>query len=121
MKHMILIAALLMVALPAHAKPLALRVHEAIEKVCPIDGVSLKNEKDKKSWRIDFKKEATPAEKQAARQTLNNFDVSAPDEEEAVKASAVTRLKNAAEGTDQAELFNALKDALKSGAIEIKQ
>ena len=42
----------------------------------PIHGVSIGRVDDKESWRIDFKEEATPAQKAQAQQILNDFDES---------------------------------------------
>jgi hypothetical protein len=118
MKALILAIALSLVASAAEAKPKALRLHEAIAAVCPIEGVSLTDENDKKTWRIDFAKSATSAQKQAAKDVVKNIDLDAPDEEDEAKKAASTRLKNAVKGDDTAEIVNALKDALKTGALK---
>lgn len=40
----------------------------------PIDGVSIGKASDKATWRIDFKLEATPEQRAAAQQVLQDFD-----------------------------------------------
>jgi Ser-tRNA(Ala) deacylase AlaX len=52
---------------------------QAIKQVCPIDGVSIGRKEDKSTWRIDFKDEATQAEKEAAQLVVDNFDINAKD------------------------------------------
>ena len=44
------------------------------ESRIPIDGVSIKLPNDKATWRIDFKPEATPEQRAAAQQVLQDFD-----------------------------------------------
>jgi len=44
-----------------------------LKAVAPIHGVSVGNKEDKATWRIDFKPEATQAEKDAAASVLANF------------------------------------------------
>lgn len=51
-----------------------LKLHNQITKVCPIDGVSIGIESDKRTWRIQFKSEATEAQKQEAQGILEAFD-----------------------------------------------
>lgn len=45
----------------------------AIAAVCPIHGVSIGRKDDKSTWRIDFKEEATPAQRAAAAQVVAQF------------------------------------------------
>jgi hypothetical protein len=52
---------------------------QAIKQVCPIDGVSIGRKDHKSTWRIDFKDEATQAEKDAAQLVVDNFDINAKD------------------------------------------
>ena len=52
---------------------------QTIKYVCPIDGVSVGNPKDKSTWRIDFKDEATKAEKDAAQVILGGWDINKTD------------------------------------------
>ena len=46
-------------------------LHKGIAAVCPIDGVSVGDPADKKTWRIDFSPNATPAQQAAARALLS--------------------------------------------------
>ena len=48
---------------------------EQIAAVCPIHGVSIGRRADKNTWRIDFKDEATAAQRRAAAAALAAFDV----------------------------------------------
>jgi len=50
--------------------------------VAPIHGVSIDDEANKRGWRIDFKDEATPQQRAAAQQVLDDFDVAAEEEKE---------------------------------------
>jgi hypothetical protein len=52
---------------------------QAIQKVCPTHGISIGRKDDKSTWRIDFKDEATQAEKDAAQLVVDNFDINAKD------------------------------------------
>lgn len=54
-------------------KNIAGQLHNEISKVCPIVGVSIGDENDKATWRIDFKNEATKEQKQKAMTILNSF------------------------------------------------
>lgn len=45
----------------------------SITAVCPIDGLSIGNVNDKKTWRIDFSPNATPDQQTAALQIINDF------------------------------------------------
>ena len=53
---------------------------DAIANVCPIDGVSIGNESNRASWRIDFKAAATAEQRAAAATVLASFDAEAPPE-----------------------------------------
>jgi len=46
-----------------------------LKAVAPVDGVGIGRWDDKSTWRIDFKDEATQAERAAARTVLADFDV----------------------------------------------
>lgn len=52
---------------------------QAIKQVCPTDGVSVGRKEDKQTWRIDFKDEATQAEKDAAQLVVDSWDINAVD------------------------------------------
>lgn len=121
MRLFLALALLAVAALPAEARPLALRLHEAVEAVAPIDGVSIGDPKDKKTWRADFKPTATEDQKYAAKKVIKEFDADAPDEVEGAKQEAATRLENALGSDDQAEVISALKEALKAGVIRFEK
>jgi len=62
------------------------KLHEAIAKVCPIQGVSIGRADDKGTWRIDFDDTATQQQRTAAQAALAAFDVAAADAaEQAIK------------------------------------
>ena len=44
--------------------------------VCPIHGISIGRWEDKETWRIDYKPEATQAQKDAASAIITTFDPS---------------------------------------------
>lgn len=46
-----------------------------IKKVAPIFGVAFGRKADKSTWRIDFRPEATAAERMLAQDVVNTFDV----------------------------------------------
>lgn len=52
---------------------------KAIRLVCPINSVSIEIENDLSTVNIDFKDEATQAEKDAAQLVVDNFDINAKD------------------------------------------
>lgn len=49
-------------------------IHDAVNAVCPIDGISFANPSDKTSWRVDFKPEATDEQKAAAQSVIDAAD-----------------------------------------------
>jgi len=53
------------------------KLDEAIKAVAPVYGVSVGRKDDKATWRVDFKDEATQAEKDAAQVVIDGFDVDA--------------------------------------------
>ena len=55
-------------------------LNEKVEQVAPIFGVSLGETSDKSTWRIDFKPEATPAQRTAAQAVVDAFDVAAEEQ-----------------------------------------
>ena len=75
-------------------KPIAAVLHDAIQTVCPIDGVSLGKMNDKSTWRIDFKSHATSAERQAAQSALTTFDVAVEEQKMKDAADAVIAAKD---------------------------
>lgn len=53
-------------------------VHKALaEAGVPIDGVSVERPGDKRTWRVDFREGATPAQRLAAQAVIDAFDVAA--------------------------------------------
>jgi hypothetical protein len=52
-------------------------VHNAVAAVCPIDGVSIGVKTDKTTWRVDYKPEATTAQRTAAAQAVASFNIDA--------------------------------------------
>ena len=54
-------------------------VHEKVEAVAPIEGVSLESMTDKTKWIVKFKAEATQAEKDAAATAITDFDIAAEE------------------------------------------
>lgn len=120
MRIPIAIALMLVCAGPADARALAERLHEALETVAPIAGVSVGVKEDKQTWRIDFKPEADAGQRAAAQAALAAFDPSSPDTKEDSKASAKQAVQAAIDADDDKALMKALKDALKTGALQLR-
>lgn len=80
------------------------KLHAAIAAVCPIDGVSVGRKADKATWRIDFKAEATDAQKDAARAAMEGFDFAvakaAQDAERAREERIQSRMRQLAEAME---------------------
>lgn len=55
----------------------ALMVHQQVEAVAPITGISIGRVDDKTSWRITFADDATDEQRAAARAVVDTIDVSA--------------------------------------------
>jgi hypothetical protein len=53
-------------------------LHDRLQLVCPIVGVSVGKLADKATWRIDFAPEATAEQRTAAQAALQAFDPDAP-------------------------------------------
>lgn len=53
----------------------AAALHDAIAAVAPIYGVSLDDLANRATWRIEFKAEATPSERDAALDILANWPI----------------------------------------------
>lgn len=49
-------------------------VHAAVQKVCPIVGVSIGDPDDKRTWQASFAPEATAEERQSAEHVISDFD-----------------------------------------------
>lgn len=56
---------------------LANKLNAKISAVCPIDSISIGDESDKTTWRIDFQSSATDAQKTAAQDILTVYDYAA--------------------------------------------
>lgn len=52
----------------------SLALHSAIQKVCPIIGVSIGDTGDKSTWRVDFAPNATADQKAAAEAAISAYD-----------------------------------------------
>lgn len=53
------------------------QIHEEINKLCPIYGITINGEYcNKKNWYISFREECTLEQKQLAVVYINNLDVS---------------------------------------------
>lgn len=57
--------------------------------VCPISGISIVDPSDPRTWRIDFKREATPDQRRAAEVIVATFDVEAEEARRAEPAPPV--------------------------------
>jgi hypothetical protein len=66
------------------------KLDAAIKAVCPIHGVSIGTLADKQTWRIDFKDEATSAQRAAAQGVVDTFDLAAAQAEELANAARAT-------------------------------
>jgi hypothetical protein len=69
------------------------KLDSLIRAVCPIEGVSVARWDDRSTWRIDYKSEATPAQRASAQQAMDAF-VPAPytaDEIAAIYADGVDK------------------------------
>ncbi len=82
----------------------AAALERALKSVCPIDGVSFGDAKDKSTWRIDFAATATQAQRAAAIAVLEDFDPGAPENQPAPPRDALFE-------------FDALKAALIKKAL----
>lgn len=77
------------------------KLDAVLRAVCPIDGVSIGRVADKKSWRIDFKPEATADQRTTAQAALDAFDPAALETQAASRRTSdgdelqMTRADNA--------------------------
>ena len=55
-------------------------LHIQLAATAPIDGVAIGDSQNKSTWRIDFKPEATPAQRAAAQAVVDAFDVAAEEQ-----------------------------------------
>lgn len=58
---------------------IALVIHEKVEAVAPIEGVSVGVRGDKLTWRVDFLRSATAAQRRDAQDVIDAFDIAAED------------------------------------------
>jgi len=72
---------------------IAAALDKALKAVCPIDGVSIGREDDKKTWRIDFRDGATAEQRASAADVLAAFDPSGV--QEPVKRDVLAELDEA--------------------------
>jgi len=49
-------------------------LHTALETICPVLGVSIGDQSDKRTWRIDYADGTTKEQEQALQQLLATFD-----------------------------------------------
>ena len=70
---------------------LAARLHDAVAAVCPIGGVSIGRQDDRATWRLEWRPDATAAQKAAAQAVLDGYDPAAVPAD-AVKAEARRRI-----------------------------
>jgi hypothetical protein len=87
-------------------------LHRALIAAAPgmVVGVAIGDPADKRSWRIDFADEATPAHIAAAQAALAAFDPAAPVEEKRAPAELLALLS-------EAELGKVIDGWIASGAI----
>ena len=52
------------------------KLHNAIEAVCPLHGISIRDASDKTTWSISFKDEATAEERAAAQAVIDAAELS---------------------------------------------
>lgn len=94
---------------------LAAVLNESILSVCPITGVSLGTRTDRTTWRIDFKPEATLAQRAAAQAVVATFDVAA--EEQKLKAAEQAKNTKKAALLSQPNKSVTVQDLLDLGLI----
>ena len=89
-------------------------ISEEIEKLAPIDGISIGNLNDKTTWRVDYKNTATQAQITNVNNFINNLDITAPIPDD-VRAEAQRRmivLVNAKNSDDlNIKIQNGLREA----------
>lgn len=71
-------------------------LHTAVELVCPIQGVSVGRKNDKTTWRINYKQEATPAQRAAAQAVVDALDVAVAEQSTANRLVRASSLKTEA-------------------------
>lgn len=70
------------------------KLHNQIAAVCPIDGVSVGRKNDRATWRIDFRPEATDAQRAAAEAIKAGFDFAVEEQRERdARAAADARVE----------------------------
>lgn len=86
-------------------------LHAQISAVCPIRGVSVGNQNDRLTWRIDFADDATAEQRSAAQSVVDGFDSTAAN---AAYAQVVAR-----KSTDAAEAQASRVDAAVTGLLDM--
>lgn len=71
-------------------------VDQNIQKIAPIHGVSFGNLDDIKSWRIDFKNEATDKQKSNAQAYIDNFKWDTQTQADAARLDQIEETKEMA-------------------------
>ena len=83
---------------------IAQALDKAVKAVAPIHGVSIGKKNVKSTWRIDFKDEATQAEKDAAQLVIDNFKIADVVVAEALQKKKDTAVRAIQKSRDEAEL-----------------
>lgn len=118
MRILVIAVAALIFCSPVEAKFDAGVLHSEVEKVAPIDSISVGNPDDKQTWTITFKPEATAKQRSDAQLVLDGFDKTAFEQKETadhqLKQEATTALKTFADDSGtSAEKFQALEAKFK--------
>jgi hypothetical protein len=66
------------------------KLHAAVAAVAPIIGVSIGKPGDRATWRVDFDPSATAAQRTAAQNVINAFDITAEEIRVALLQSDLT-------------------------------
>ena len=72
------------------------KLHNDVVAVCPLTGISLGDETDKSTWRVNFKPEATDQQKADAQAVIDAFDIAAWEEAQASEAQRQAGVKASA-------------------------
>lgn len=94
---------------------LQVAVDQAVQKVCPIDGISFGKLDDKKTWRIDFKREATDDQKKLAHEVVEKFVWDEKEQENAERKAQCEKYKD---DLLYRKFFKEYKDRIPSATFE---
>lgn len=86
-----------------------------IEKLAPIDGVSVGSWQDKDTWRVDYKTSATNTQKQAVNAFIDAFDPTTPTPDD-VRAEAGRRMIALIGARDATDLAIKIQNGLRESA-----